>query len=198
MATRRAFPEAAARRGRRSRLPSLRRRAAARVVVIGGGFGGATAARTLKALRAALAVTLVEPNPRLHGLPVQQRRDRRPARDRRSSSSATTASSAPASPSPQTARRPSMPRRKTVTLADGNGSAYDRLVLSPGIDFAGTPCPATTRRRPQKMPHAWKAGAQTAAAAPAARRRWTMAAWSSCPRRPIPSAARPGPTSAPA
>ena len=32
-------------------------------MVIGGGFGGATAARTLKALQPELDVTLVEPNP---------------------------------------------------------------------------------------------------------------------------------------
>ena len=37
--------------------------AAGRVVVVGGGFGGATAARTLKALEPKLTVTLVEPNP---------------------------------------------------------------------------------------------------------------------------------------
>ncbi|MEO1786301.1 MAG: FAD-dependent oxidoreductase, partial [Pseudomonadota bacterium] len=33
----------------------------ARIVVIGGGFGGATAARTMKALAPRLSVTLVEP-----------------------------------------------------------------------------------------------------------------------------------------
>uniref|UniRef100_UPI0035B385AA FAD-dependent oxidoreductase n=1 Tax=Stella sp. TaxID=2912054 RepID=UPI0035B385AA len=35
---------------------------AARVVVIGGGFAGATAARALRRIDPALAVTLVEPN----------------------------------------------------------------------------------------------------------------------------------------
>ena len=51
--------------------------------------------------------------------------------------------------------------KKTVTVGGGSFN-YDRLVLSPGIDFrfeeiAGYD-PATT---PQVMPHSWKAGPQT-------------------------------------
>src|SRR5690242_14675814 len=65
MATRRTFLKftAAAGIAAPSIAPSVARaQAAGRVVVVGGGFGGATAARTLKALEPKLDVTLVEPN----------------------------------------------------------------------------------------------------------------------------------------
>src|SRR6187402_3161812 len=61
MATRRTFLKIAAAAGLAT--PSIASaQAAGRVVVVGGGFGGATAARTLKALEPKLNVTLVEPN----------------------------------------------------------------------------------------------------------------------------------------
>ncbi|TBR26579.1 MAG: cytochrome C, partial [Reyranella sp.] len=50
---------------------------------------------------------------------------------------------------------------KTVTLADGNKLSYDRLVMSPGIDFNWGAIPGYDEAAAQKMPHAWKAGAQT-------------------------------------
>src|SRR5882724_9035724 len=62
MATRRRFLKLAA--AASLAAPSIASaQGSGRVVVIGGGFGGATAARTLKALEAKLTVTLVEPNP---------------------------------------------------------------------------------------------------------------------------------------
>jgi len=33
--------------------------------------------------------------------------------------------------------------------------------MAPGIDFRWDALRTTTRRRPKKMPHAWKAGPQT-------------------------------------
>ena len=93
---------------------------AGRVVVIGGGFGGATAARTLKALEPKLDVTLVEPNPVYHRLSVQQLRARRPARDLAAAVPLRRRQAAPASRWRRPARPRSMPTAKTVTLADGN------------------------------------------------------------------------------
>src|SRR5262245_17025731 len=62
MATRRTFLKLAAVAG--VTAPSIASaQAAGRVVVVGGGFGGATAARTLKAFEPKLDVTLVESNP---------------------------------------------------------------------------------------------------------------------------------------
>ena len=53
---------------------------------------------------------------------------------------------------------------KRVKLADGSTLAYDRLVVSPGVDFmteavGGLAAPAAQA----KFLHAWKAGAQTVA-----------------------------------
>ena len=50
---------------------------------------------------------------------------------------------------------------KTVTLGDGSKLPYDRLVLSPGIDINWGALPGYDEAAAEKMPHAWKAGAQT-------------------------------------
>ena len=56
-----------------------------------------------------------------------------------------------------------------VTLADGQSLGYDRLVLAPGIDFSFDALPGYDEAAAANMPHAWKAGEQTALAAPANR-----------------------------
>ena len=51
---------------------------------------------------------------------------------------------------------------KTVTLAGGQVLAYDRLVLSPGIDFVEGSVPGwSVDTHAEIMPHAYKAGPQT-------------------------------------
>lgn len=49
---------------------------------------------------------------------------------------------------------------KTVTLAGGAVLPYDRLVLSPGIDFVDGAVPGWDVTVQNKMPHAYKGGAQ--------------------------------------
>jgi len=51
--------------------------------------------------------------------------------------------------------------KKTVSLKNGSKLAYDKLVLSPGIDFKWETIEGYDEAASQKMPHAWKAGAQT-------------------------------------
>ena len=51
--------------------------------------------------------------------------------------------------------------KKTVSLKDGTKLPYDKLVLSPGIDFKWETIEGYNDAASQKMPHAWKAGAQT-------------------------------------
>jgi NADPH-dependent 2,4-dienoyl-CoA reductase/sulfur reductase-like enzyme len=54
--------------------------------------------------------------------------------------------------------------KRTVKLAGGGDLPYDRLVLSPGIDFMWDKVPALNNADAQsKVLHAWKAGAQTLA-----------------------------------
>ena len=133
---------------------------AGRVVVVGGGFGGATAARTLKQLDPRLAVTLVEPNSVYTSCPFsnsvlanlreisQQEFGYDGIKRAGVTVAATSATAVDAA-------------ARTVALADGNRLSYDRLVLSPGIDFDWGAIPGYDEAATQKMPHAWKAGSQT-------------------------------------
>jgi NADPH-dependent 2,4-dienoyl-CoA reductase/sulfur reductase-like enzyme len=50
---------------------------------------------------------------------------------------------------------------RKITLGDGSTLGYDRLVLSPGIDFNLKDMPGYDDTAASKMPHAWKAGEQT-------------------------------------
>jgi NADPH-dependent 2,4-dienoyl-CoA reductase/sulfur reductase-like enzyme len=50
---------------------------------------------------------------------------------------------------------------KTVSLAGGATLSYDRLILSPGIDFVDGAVPGWDINAQNAMPHAYKAGSQT-------------------------------------
>ncbi|MEL6124811.1 MAG: NAD(P)/FAD-dependent oxidoreductase [Pseudomonadota bacterium] len=132
-----------------------------RVVVVGGGAGGATAARYLaKDSKGAIDVTLIEPtrtyytcffsNLYIGGIKeiedighsygglaangVNVVHDWAVGVDRDS---------------------------KTVTLAGGSSVKYDKLILSPGIDFVDMSVPGWDVSAQNAMPHAYKAGSQT-------------------------------------
>ncbi len=133
---------------------------AGRVVVVGGGFAGATAARTLKALEPKLTVTLVEPNriftacPFSNGVLAALREigQQQFGYDGVARAGVTLA---------QTSATAVDAAAKSVALADGNKLSYDRLVMAPGIDFRWDALPGYDEAAAEKMPHAWKAGAQT-------------------------------------
>ena len=158
MATRRHFLKLTAAAGLAPSVVSAQGKA--NVVVIGGGFGGATAARTLKALQPALDVTLVEPNPVYTSCPfsnsvlanLREMDQQQFGYDGIKSAGVTVA---------QTSATAVDAEARTVTLADGNKLSYDRLVMSPGIDFNWGAMPGYDEAAAEKMPHAWKAGAQT-------------------------------------
>jgi sulfide dehydrogenase [flavocytochrome c] flavoprotein chain len=134
--------------------------AGGRVVVVGGGFGGATAARTLKALEPKLTVTLVEPNPVFTACPfsnnvlaaLREISQQQFGYDGVQKAGVVLA---------QTSATAVDASGKSVTLSDGSKLAYDRLVLSPGIDINWGALPGYDETAAEKMPHAWKAGAQT-------------------------------------
>ena len=52
-------------------------------------------------------------------------------------------------------------QNKRVKLASGSSVSYDRLILSPGIDFKYDSVPGYSAEVQSKMPHAWKSGTQT-------------------------------------
>ncbi|ATJ84999.1 NAD(P)/FAD-dependent oxidoreductase [Ralstonia solanacearum] len=137
----------------------------ARVVVVGGGYGGATAAKYVRVFSGGrVDVTLVEPNAAFVSCPLSNlvlsgnrnlasltvpydalvaRHGVRWVRDRAAAIDL---------------------GARQVRLEGGGTLDYDRLILSPGIDFVPGAIPgladAATAAR---APHAWKAGAQTLA-----------------------------------
>ena len=143
-------------------LPS--RRAIPRVVVVGGGYGGATAARYLAMLGAErVDVTLVERDAAFVSCPLSNL----VVGGSRTLADITLGYDALARRGVRVVRDRAVavdPDRRRVRLARGDDLRYDRLILSPGIDFfydriRGLEMAAARER----FPHAWRAGAQTLA-----------------------------------
>ncbi|MFN4156170.1 MAG: FCSD flavin-binding domain-containing protein [Paracoccaceae bacterium] len=142
--------------------PMVRAQAKPRVVVIGGGAGGATAARYLaKDSAGALDVTLIEANPvyttcffsNLYLGGFREFESLQHGYDGISAGGVTVINDL-ATAVDRAA--------KTVTLAGGQTVPYDRLILSPGIDFRDGAVPGwSADQHAEIMPHAYKAGPQT-------------------------------------
>ncbi|MGX5651388.1 NAD(P)/FAD-dependent oxidoreductase [Hydrogenophaga borbori] len=135
-----------------------------KVVVVGGGYGGATAAKYLRLFsEGRVDVTLVEPNANFVSCPLsnlvvgghktladitvsydqlQRKHGVKLVRDTVESIDAD---------------------KRTVKLASGATLPYDRLILSPGVDFMPTIPGLAKPGAADKILHAWKAGPQTAA-----------------------------------
>ncbi len=136
-----------------------------RVVVVGGGYGGATAARYLRLWSdGKVDVTLVESNPAFVSCPLSnlvlggsksiddltvsygnlaRRHGVRVVRD--------TAMAID-------------PDKRNVRLAGGSTLPFDRIVLSPGVDFLWSQIPSLDNDDARsRILHAWKAGPQTVA-----------------------------------
>ena len=133
-----------------------------RVVVIGGGAGGATAARYIaKDSKGAIDVTLVEPTRHYYScffsnLYLGGFRDYASL----GHSYGTLAAAYGINVVHDWAVSIDHDRR-TVGLAGGGSLAFDRLVLSPGIDFRPGSVRGWDLSQQNRMPHAYKAGSQT-------------------------------------
>jgi len=135
------------------------------VVVIGGGYGGATAAKYTRLFsEGKVRVTLIEPNAQFVSCPIsnlviggikqmaditipyenlEKRHGVKIVRDRATAIDAD---------------------KRVVKLAGGGEISYDRLIVSPGIDFMWETLPGMNKPGAQdKVLHAWKAGPQTVA-----------------------------------
>jgi sulfide dehydrogenase [flavocytochrome c] flavoprotein chain len=136
-----------------------------KVVVVGGGYGGATAAKYVRLWSDyGINVTLVEPNVSFVSCPLSnlvvggsktladittpydnlvKRHGVNLVRDKVTSIDA---------------------EKRVVKLADGGELPYDRLILSPGVDFMWDTLPGMNKPGAQdKVLHAFKAGPQTVA-----------------------------------
>ncbi len=140
--------------------PSLAQNAAGAVVVIGGGFGGASCARALKRLNPALSVTLIEPNAKFTACPFSNEVIAGLREITAQEFGYDGVARAGVKIIAQTAAGVD-PHARLVTLADGARLPYDRLVLSPGVELRFDALPGYDEAASQRMPHAWKAGAQT-------------------------------------
>ena len=134
-----------------------------KVVVIGGGFSGATAAKYIRMWSdQKIQVTLVEPSDYFMSCPISnlviggsktmadittpydnltKRHGVQVVKDRVNSIDAD---------------------KRTVKLAGGTELSYDRLIVSPGVDFMWETLPGMNKPgAKEQVMHAWKAGAQT-------------------------------------
>ncbi|MEI4232302.1 NAD(P)/FAD-dependent oxidoreductase [Roseovarius sp. D22-M7] len=133
-----------------------------RVVVIGGGSGGATAARYIaKDSDGAIDVTLVEPSRSYYtcyfsNLYIGGFTDL----DDISHSYGTLAAKYGINVVHDWAIDVDRDAR-TVRLAGGDVMPYDKLILSPGIDFVEDAVPGWSLAAQNRMPHAYKAGSQS-------------------------------------
>ncbi|MEL6477173.1 MAG: NAD(P)/FAD-dependent oxidoreductase [Pseudomonadota bacterium] len=143
--------------------PRVMGAAQANVVVIGGGAGGATAARYLaKDSKGALNVTLIEPQRRYHtcffsNLAIGGFWEF----EKTGHSYAKLASDYGVNVVHDMATGIDRDA-KTVTVAGGMSFPYDRLIVSPGVDFVEGSVPGWSLADQTAMPHAYKGGTQAA------------------------------------
>lgn len=142
-------------------FPMLSFGASKHVVIVGGGIGGATAAKYIRMADSSVRVTVIEPNKHyftcflsneilggnrdmesikfgydgLKGHGVDVIHDTVTAID---------------------------PASKKVTIKSGKTLSYDACVVSPGVSFKWDAIEGYDEQVAQKLPHAWKAGPQTA------------------------------------
>lgn len=139
--------------------------AGGKVVIVGAGYGGATAAKYIRMWsEGKVEVTLVEPNDAFVSCPISNL----VLNGSKQMADITT-------PYDNLARRHGVKLvkdraaaidvdKRQLRLASGSVLPYDRLVLSPGIEFMWDALPGLkTPAAQEKVLHAWKAGPQTVA-----------------------------------
>jgi sulfide dehydrogenase [flavocytochrome c] flavoprotein subunit len=133
----------------------------ARVVVVGGGFGGAACAKYLRRIDPQLEVTLVTPRSQFITCPFS---NAVVAGLREIGSLTYTYEALRERHGVQVVHAEATsldPIKHRLTLSDGSTLAYDRLVLSPGIELQWGAVAGYDRAASAVFPHAWQAGPQT-------------------------------------
>jgi len=133
----------------------------ARVLVVGGGYGGATAAKYLRVLDPAIAVTLIERETLYTSCPLSNEVISG-ERDIKTLEVGHDGLRQHGVEILHDEAGQIDPVKKTVATAGGKTLEYDALVLSPGVDFDFGAIEGLTRELAEtRLPHAWKAGPQT-------------------------------------
>jgi NADPH-dependent 2,4-dienoyl-CoA reductase/sulfur reductase-like enzyme len=136
-----------------------------KVVVVGGGFGGATAAKYVRMWSDyGISVTLVEPNASFISCPMSNLvlGGTKAMADITSSYDGLVKKYGVNLVNDSVTHIDA--EKRVVKLAGGTELPYDRLILSPGIDFMWEALPGMAAAGAKdKVLHAWKAGAQTVA-----------------------------------
>ncbi len=132
-----------------------------KVVIVGGGVGGSTAAKFLRMNDPSIEVTLIEPNTHFHtcfmsnevlgggrkldsikfGYDGLKKRGVKVVHDTAVAIDAVS---------------------KTVKTQGGQSFQYDHAIVSPGVDFKWDAIEGYSAEVAERIPHAWKAGPQTA------------------------------------
>ncbi len=159
--SRRDFMKVSATAAAAAGFPAIALGGGKKVVVVGGGTGGATAAKYIRKLDPSVEVTLIEQNKNYftcymsnevlggdrkmddikHGYEGLKKHGVRVVIDTVTGID---------------------PQAKKITTKGGDTFTYDRAVLSPGIDFKWEGIEGYDAKVAEKIPHAWKAGPQTA------------------------------------
>jgi len=132
----------------------------AHVVVVGGGYGGAIAAKYIRKLDPHIAVTLIEKDKQFVSCPLSNE----VLSGERDIASLTFGYDGLKSHGVKVVHDEVVdidPEKRKVKTKGGSTFAYDRLVVSPGIDFRWEAIEGYGPDVAEKLPHAWKAGPQT-------------------------------------
>lgn len=142
---------------------TMQQKSVGRVVVIGGGYGGATAAKYLRLWSdGAVDVTLVEPNEAFISCPMSNL----VIGGSRSLADVTVSYSGLDKYGVKRVRDTASAidvDKKQVRLASGSTLAYDRLVVSPGVELMYDGLRGWAAAGESTVLHAWRAGPQTVA-----------------------------------
>jgi sulfide dehydrogenase [flavocytochrome c] flavoprotein subunit len=135
----------------------------ARVVVVGGGFGGATAAKYIRSWDPSIDVVLVERDAQFVSCPISNL-----VLGGFTGMDTVTRSIEPLERYGVKVVRDEVtaidPAKRSVRLSRGGDIAYERLIVSPGIDFTlGDLQGYEQAMQGGRVLHAWKAGPQTVA-----------------------------------
>ena len=135
--------------------------AARRVIVVGGGYGGAIAAKYVRMLDKSIEVVMIERNKQFISCPFSNFYIAGMMNDMSTLTIGYDKLTANHGVKMVYAEVTSIdPAAKKVVTTEGT-LAYDRLIVSPGIDFRSDEIEGYDAKTPELIPHAWKAGAQS-------------------------------------